>query len=409
MKLRPSAIAFAATAAALTLPGVAAGADPTPAPAATLAPLNPGNHLADLTWQCKLPVLGLRRAYMRWLTEMPKSVVGGASGATATMLTDISIEGIGGDTVPWGAVASWEGNAAFDVATTGPTGTTRRTRVTMALPSTKGYSDRPTSAVFSGKPLLKVETDWQGGLHVADLERVSLNLMVRDANGTPVQLPPLTTDINDAPVTDSDGDPNTFDVYCKLDPANQDHRLAATDATPGTPPATAKFGYTLQGSTTLNTLTKGSMPLTGSVDATLVVATGDVSADLKLNDTQGRLTALGFLPVTATVGFVTSGPTTGKLVDDQLTTTSKVRIKVKSVKAFGAIPLAGGNDCQSKQLSTINLKSTDSFDPTGTGGILGGTYAISDLNGCGPLEGLVSPLTAGAGNTISVKLTPVTN
>jgi hypothetical protein len=83
-----------------------------------------------------------------------------------------------------------------------------------------------------------------------------------------------------------------------------------------------------------------------------------------------------------------------------------VRIKVKSVKAFGAIPLVSGNTCQTKSLSTINLASTDSFDPTGTGGTLAGTYAISDLNGCGPLQGLVSPITAGAGNTISVKLTP---
>ena len=83
-----------------------------------------------------------------------------------------------------------------------------------------------------------------------------------------------------------------------------------------------------------------------------------------------------------------------------------MRIKVKSVKAFGAIPLAGGNSCQTKQLSDITLKSTDAFDPTGTGGTLAGTYAISDLNGCGPLGGLVSPLTSGAGNTITVKLTP---
>ena len=90
------------------------------------------------------------------------------------------------------------------------------------------------------------------------------------------------------------------------------------------------------------------------------------------------------------------------LDDDQLTANLKLRIKVKSVKAFGVIPLAGGNSCQTKQLSDIALASTDSFDPTGTGGTLGGTYKISDLNGCGPLNGLVSPLTAGGGNTILV-------
>ncbi|MBO9534305.1 MAG: hypothetical protein J7513_15135 [Solirubrobacteraceae bacterium] len=85
-----------------------------------------------------------------------------------------------------------------------------------------------------------------------------------------------------------------------------------------------------------------------------------------------------------------------------------MRIKVKSVKAFGAIPLAGGNDCQTKSLSDIALKSDGPFDPTGTGGILVGTYAISDLNGCGPLGGLVSPLTAGAGNSLRLSMTPTT-
>ncbi|MBO9533924.1 MAG: hypothetical protein J7513_13215 [Solirubrobacteraceae bacterium] len=168
----------------------------------------------------------------------------------------------------------------------------------------------------------------------------------------------------------------------------------------------AKFKYSLAGSTKINTLSKGTLPLTGAIDATLNIKTGDYTATTVLNDTQGRLTALGFLPVTVGVGFVPSGPTTGKLDDDQLTANLKLRIKVKSVKAFGVIPLAGGNNCQTKQLSDIALKSTDSFDPTGTGGSLGGTYKISDLNGCGPLNGLVSPLTAGGGNTISVKLTP---
>ncbi len=108
-----------------------------------------------------------------------------------------------------------------------------------------------------------------------------------------------------------------------------------------------------------------------------------------------------------TVGIVPSGPTTGKLENEAITANLKARIKVKSVKAFGAIPLAGGNECQSKSLSQISLKSTDTFDPTSTGGTIAGTYAISDLNGCGILNGLVSPLTAGSGNTITAKLTPV--
>ena len=169
---------------------------------------------------------------------------------------------------------------------------------------------------------------------------------------------------------------------------------------------TVDYAYALKGSTTLKTLTKGTLGLSGSIAAKLKLADGSFEADLTLADTSGRLVAAGFLPVTAKVGFAPSGKTTGSLVDGVLKTNSKVRIKVKEVKLFGAIPLAGGNNCQTKQLSDINLQSTQpEFSPL-VGGPIAGTYKISDLNGCGPLGGLVSPLTAGGGNTIALNLTP---
>ncbi len=166
------------------------------------------------------------------------------------------------------------------------------------------------------------------------------------------------------------------------------------------------YDYDLAGSTTLKTLTKGTLQLRGQIKAQLTLATGAVSADLILNDTSGRLVAAGFLPVTAKVGFAPSGKTTGSLVDGVLKTNSKVRIKVKEIKLFGAIPLAGGNNCQTKNLSDINLQSTQAEFLPLTGGPLAGSYKISDLNGCGALNGLVSPLTAGGGNTIALNLTP---
>ncbi|MBJ7470787.1 MAG: fibronectin type III domain-containing protein [Solirubrobacteraceae bacterium] len=166
-----------------------------------------------------------------------------------------------------------------------------------------------------------------------------------------------------------------------------------------------KYSYGLTGSAGLKTLSKGLLPITGGIDADLTVATGAFSADLVLNQTQGRLIAAGFLPVTAKIGFVPSGKTTGTLLDGVLEATSRVRIKVQEVKLFGAIPLAGGNNCQTKSLSEIKLKSTAEFKPL-QGGILAGTFAISDLNGCGVLNGLVSPLTAGGGNSLALKLTP---
>ncbi|MBJ7470786.1 MAG: fibronectin type III domain-containing protein, partial [Solirubrobacteraceae bacterium] len=168
---------------------------------------------------------------------------------------------------------------------------------------------------------------------------------------------------------------------------------------------TVKYSYGLAGTAGLKTLTKGTLPITGGIDADLTLATGAFTADLALNPTQGRLVAAGFLPVTAKIGFVPTGKTTGTLLDGVLESTSKVRIKVQEVKLFGAIPLAGGNNCQTKSLSEIKLKSTDEFKPL-QGGNIAGTFKISDLNGCGPLNGLVSPLTAGAGNTLALKLTP---
>ncbi len=165
-------------------------------------------------------------------------------------------------------------------------------------------------------------------------------------------------------------------------------------------------GYTLAGSTTLKTLTTGVLPLKGGIDAQLDPSNGKFTADLALNPTTGRLTAGGFLPITVKIGFAPSGKTTGTLDDANiLRSKSLVRIKVSEVKLFGAIPLAGGNSCQTKSLSEINLTSTKAFEIF-KGGTLTGTYAISDLNGCGVLNGLVSPLTAGGGNTISLNLTP---
>ncbi len=171
------------------------------------------------------------------------------------------------------------------------------------------------------------------------------------------------------------------------------------------PPPPLDFAYTLKGSTTLKSLAKGSLGLSGSLRTGPVsLAAGTFSGDLALNDTSGRLVAAGFLPVTAKLGFAPSGKTAGLVAEGALTTQSKVRIKVKEVKLFGAIPLYAGNSCQTKSLTDLTLKSGPAFN-LNAGGTLAGTYAISDLNGCGALNGLVSPLTAGAGNTITLTLT----
>ena len=161
--------------------------------------------------------------------------------------------------------------------------------------------------------------------------------------------------------------------------------------------------YAAVGSATLKTLTKGALPLSGRVAGESYVATGDVDFGLALNPTSGNLVALGFLPVKASVVIPLTSLTGNVGAATGLTASAKVRIKLPSVTLFG-LQLAGGSNCQTKNPSVINFKSPG-FNPL-DGGTLTGTFAISDLTGCGGLTGLVSPLTAGGGNAIALKLTP---
>ncbi len=193
-----------------------------------------------------------------------------------------------------------------------------------------------------------------------------------------------------------------------FDPQGDASRAATATVTTLSPPP-ADVAYSLAGSATLKTLTKGSLALKGQADLTFgpPASARTVDGTLDLGQTSGRLVALGFLPVTAKVGFVSSGAATGVVggFTGGLSLSQKVRIKVLEAKLFGAIPLIGGNTCQTKQLTTLSLSSPGVFS-TADGGSLAGTFSISDLNGCGALNGLVSPLTAGGGNTINVTLTP---
>ena len=107
---------------------------------------------------------------------------------------------------------------------------------------------------------------------------------------------------------------------------------------------------------------------------------------------------------TVSVAGAGSSRTSAAITRSPFTIAFKARVKVKSVKAFGAIPLAGGNTCQTKQISTIPLVAPAGF-LISKGGVFGGSYPISDLNGCGLFGGLVSPLVAGTGNTMSLTLT----
>ncbi len=163
--------------------------------------------------------------------------------------------------------------------------------------------------------------------------------------------------------------------------------------------------YAIQGSATFKTLVKGSAPLTGTLTGgTFVRGTGAFEADLALAPSTAKLTAYGFLPVVAQVAIVPTTKVTGALTGVALAATVKARIKIPQVSVFG-VRLAGGSTCQTRLLSNIPLASSGPFAAT-TGGNLVGTFAMSDLAGCGALTGLVSPLTAGSSNAIAMALTP---
>lgn len=164
------------------------------------------------------------------------------------------------------------------------------------------------------------------------------------------------------------------------------------------------FAWDAVGSASLKARLRGSVPLRGRLSLE-VEETGFVSGELKLQPASARLTALGFLPVTARLEFLRIGITAGTLTDGVLATDSQVLIKLAHAKLFGWIPLVTGNTCVTRTPSDINLTSAPGFEPE-AGGVLTGRFATSNLVGCGGLNGLIGPLTSGTGNTISLKLDP---
>lgn len=169
------------------------------------------------------------------------------------------------------------------------------------------------------------------------------------------------------------------------------------------------WNYGVAGTATLKTLVKGSVPLSGEAkDFKVDPASGAVSAAITFAAGQAKLTALGFLPVSAKVLIVPTTPLTGTLTgrygEGVLTASTKVRIKLPAITLLG-LQLALVSNCQTKYASNIVLGSTTPFSVP-EGGALAGTFTISDLTGCGVLNGLVSTLTAGGNNAIALNLTP---
>lgn len=175
---------------------------------------------------------------------------------------------------------------------------------------------------------------------------------------------------------------------------------------------TVDFLLDLDGATYVKA-SDSSLPLLGTIDAVMELATGMYTADLAIQPTQGSFQVIKLfsrLKATAEVEFEPVGQTTGALLGDQLSADSVMYVKVPSVttKIFGfTIPLGGGDECRTMEPVTISMHTPqgESFNPL-QGGNLTGTYILPALENCGLLTDVLNQFMAGPGNTIDLALTP---
>ena len=190
-------------------------------------------------------------------------------------------------------------------------------------------------------------------------------------------------------------------VVCKL-AANQDPVIHTFDIVlPQEPDTELSFG--LKGATTLKSLATGTVPLTGKLDATVGLGGAITGGRLALDPAQAKLKALGFVPVTAKLQFVPTGPLTGSIGDMSLSTPwveQGFRIKLPDIRVYG-IQIGGGQNCQTRAATQIKLTAGGPLTASQT---LTGTYALSNLSGCGALTGLVSQATSSTGNLLRLSL-----
>lgn len=464
---------------------------------AALGAAGPAAHAADATlnYQCTYPLIGTQPLKVAISASIPQNwAVGQKTDAFAIK----AVATPGGDTANGlGLVLakSLEGSASAGAVITAPGMATGGLKLKVPIAIEK-YSVPASGALVlnatGATPALQFQ---QPGVAKITLNDLNLNLTARDAAGAPIQLPPVGTD--------SDGDPNTFDVNCTLSPTSQSPLLATLSLTDGSeaPDSSAPsvpggvaatttgsssaslrwsastdnvgviayevyqngvlvqtvegtqttiaglapnttygftvkardaagnlsamsgrsstttsadtstgsivdYAYSLAGVSVLKTLTQGPINVTGSIGAKINLRTQSFVGDVKLNNTKANLKLAGFVPVTAQIGFVPVGPTTGTLKNGVLLAQTKQTIRLPQLYLFGSIPVAGAGGCRTKVPATIALRSRSSqFQPL-KGGELYGAYTIGELVDCGALTGIISPLAQGAGNTISVNLTP---
>ncbi|HEV3379396.1 MAG TPA: hypothetical protein VG142_00180 [Trebonia sp.] len=169
--------------------------------------------------------------------------------------------------------------------------------------------------------------------------------------------------------------------------------------------------YPVSGSTYINA-TQSALDLgPGTLSTAIDLSAGDsITGTVALPASTGSFSALGFVPVTATVKLIPVGETTGSLVsgaltDGEVSATSKFTIQITNMVVAG-LEVPPGPLCETATPATITVTSPSDFNAT-LGGTLTGTYTIPDFLSCGPLGVdtlAVNALIPGPGNTISLTL-----
>ncbi|TDT41493.1 uncharacterized protein DUF1573 [Halospina denitrificans] len=155
--------------------------------------------------------------------------------------------------------------------------------------------------------------------------------------------------------------------------------------------------------------------LTGEILSTVDLGSGDVTADLSLDPTTTEFEIIKLFSTIkgrADIEFEPVGETTGTLENGQLTTNSKLNIKVPeaNVVIWGhELKIGGGTECQTREPAEITLKNQgDSFQPL-DGGVVEGVYDLPELENCGLLTRVLNKFMSGPDNPIELELTPQNN
>ncbi|MEH3052807.1 MAG: IPT/TIG domain-containing protein [Patulibacter minatonensis] len=286
---------------------------------------------------------------------------------------------------------------------------TAETRTAIVVPSTGALPSAPaiTSVSPASGPLTGGNTVTVKGTGFTNAKAIVVAGSRDGENGTIKVVDDSTLVWTPGPFAE----PRDFDLQVASDfgisPVVPAARYSYADAVPtATPTPTPTPGVFLgpqwlRGSVTLKSVATGVVPLSGQLLNGRADADGAFTGDLTFAPSSANLVVLGFIPVKAQL-LIGAGQATGTFVGGRFDASLKTRIKLSTFKLLG-IELVTGSTCQTKNLSAIPLRGGLS----GGIGSLAGTFAISDLTGCGALGGIVSPLTAGKSNAIALSVAPV--